>query len=291
MPLLAVAALLITLAAVLNLASTTPALAQPGTPACKRELAANQKRMQQSLLIVKTAANAPLKLKCDAFYKHLDLVSQMRESFGRCEPDATHAATLRDVDDVIDETGRTIDKLCPPSPGMSRVNAYFINRVAQENLPKAIRAAHRCETPPRMTFINEPFENGRIMLLGCMGQDNATEAESRARNASAKALADEQVALYLTLDSTGRGAKRLALPVRMPDGQEADIDLLPSSGTSPQGRDRIIGNWAPADSSVCRIHAEWNVIGGKAKLVLWQEVVDCSKRGGALEFRTILDRR
>jgi hypothetical protein len=281
---------LLVIVAVVHAVDATPASAQPGTPACKRELADNRKRMQLSLQLVTDAVRSPPAERCPAFFRHQDLVTQMRESFARCEPDVSHAATLRNVDEVLDETSKAIDRDCPPSPGMTRINAVFINRIERDKLPKALAAAHRCDAPQRMRIVNEPFESGRIVMLGCKGIDAATEKDSAARNASAKALADEHYAIYLTRDSSGRGASRLKLPVRLADGREADVETVPASGTSPQGRNRIVGNWAPADSSVCRIHAEWTVAAGKAALVLWQEVVDCSKPG-AVDFRTILDRR
>jgi hypothetical protein len=141
-----------------------------------------------------------------------------------------------------------------------------------------------------MSFIDEPFENGRIMLAGCNGKENASAQDQVARNVSAKALADEQTAIYLAMDSSGRGARRLTLPILLADGREAVTDLVPAAGTSPQARNRLAGNWAPAQDGVCRIHAEWKITGGRPDLVLWQELADCSKPGPPA-FKTILDRR
>ena len=141
-----------------------------------------------------------------------------------------------------------------------------------------------------MRFVDEPFDNGRIMLAGCNGTENASAQAQAARNASAKALSDEQSAVYLAMDSSGRGARRLTLPILLSDGREATTDLVPAEGTSPQSRDRLAGNWAPAKDGVCRIHAEWTIAGGKANLVLWQELADCTP-GTPPAFKTILDRR
>ena len=89
-------------------------------------------------------------------------------------------------------------------------------------------------------------------------------------------------------DSDGRGARRLTLPILLPDGREGSTDLIPAQSASPPSRDRLAGNWAPAQDGVCRIHAEWKFPGGKPSLVLWQELADCSKSGPPA-FKTILD--
>ena len=270
--------------------SACPALAQPATAACKREQAATQTKMKQSLALVTAANDMAPKERCSNYFKAQEMVSEVRGGVERCEPDATHASALRNVDDVDAELTKTVNRLCPPTAGMIRINAIFIKRIGANELPKEIAALHGCETLPRTTFINEPFDNGRIMLAGCKGKDDASPQESTARNAAPKALADEQVAVYLTLDSSGRGARRLTLPILLADGREGMTDLLPSQGASPQARDRLAGNWAPAQDGVCRIHAEWKMTAGKPALVLWQELADCSKPGPPA-FKTILDRR
>jgi hypothetical protein len=272
------------------LAAAPPALAQPGTPACKRDLAVTQTKMKQMLALVDDANGMAPKERCQAYFKSQELVTDIRGGFERCEPDATHASALHNVDQVDDELSKTVNRACPPSAGMIRIKAIFIKRISANELPKGLAAQHRCETLPRTVFINEPFENGRIMLAGCVGKENAGAPETAARNAAPKALADEQVAVYLALDSTGRGARRLTLPILLPDGREGTTDLIPAQGASPQSRDRLAGNWAPAQDGVCRIHAEWKMPGGKPALVLWQELADCS-RAGPPQFKTILDRR
>ncbi len=278
----------LTLAGLLVL--TLPAFAQPNTAACKRELAVTQTRMKQSLSLVGAAREMSQKERCSAYFRAQEMVTEIRGGIERCEPDASHASALRDVDEVDSELGKTVNRLCPPSPGMIRINAIFIKRIGASELPRGIAAVHGCETLPRTIFVNEPFENGRIMLAGCKGNETASAQDSAARNAAPKALADEQVAVYLALDSTGRGARRLTLPILLADGREATTDLLPSQGASPQSRDRLAGNWAPAQDGVCRIHAEWKIAAGKPTLVLWQELADCSKPGPPA-FKTILDRR
>ncbi|MES1155156.1 MAG: hypothetical protein ABUL48_01875 [Pseudorhodoplanes sp.] len=270
--------------------AAAPAMAQPGTAACKRELAVVQTKMKQSLALVTTANSLGPKERCANYFKAQEIVGEIRGGVERCEPDDSHASALRNVDEVDDELGKTVNKHCPPSPGMFRINAIFIKRLPKNELPKAIAAAHTCETLPRAVFTNEPFENGRVMLVGCKGKENASADETTARNAAPKALAEEQVAIYLTRDSDGRGAKRLTLPILLADGREGTTDLIPAEASSPQSRDRLVGNWAPAKDGVCRIHAEWKVTAGKPSLVLWQELADCS-RAGPPAFKTILDKR
>lgn len=275
---------------ILALLITAPAAAQPGTPACKRELAATDKKMEQSLAIVSAAVKMPPRERCPAYFKAQELVGEIRRGFERCVPDKDHARALRNADEVDDALTMRVNRDCPPANGMIRINAIFVKRVAPHELPKGLAALHRCDTSARVRFVDEPFDNGRIMLAGCTGTENASAQAQAARNASAKALSQEQSAIYLTLDSTGRGAKRLALPILTADGREVMTDLVPADGTSPQSRDRIAGNWAPAQDGICRIHAEWKVTDGTPALVLWQELADCSKPG-APAFKTILDRR
>ena len=219
--------------------------------------------MDQSLALVSTTVKMAPKDRCPNYFKAQELVSEIRRGFERCAPDAEHARALRNVDEVDEALDKSINKNCPPSPGMIRINAIFIKRLDAKDLPKGLRAAHKCETSPRMLFVDEPFVNGRIMLAGCDGKDDASAQEQAARNASSKALADEQAAVYLALDSSGRGARRLTLPILLSDGREATTDLIPAQGASPQSRDRLAGNWAPAKDGVCRIHAEWKIADGK----------------------------
>ncbi len=279
----------LSMAGLLALAAV-PASAQPDSAACKRERAVTETKMKQSLALVTAANSQSPKERCSTYFKAQEMVTEIRGGVERCEPDATHASALRNVDDVDAELSKTVNRLCPPSPGMIRINAIFIKRIGANELPVGIASVHGCETLPRTVFINEPFDNGRIMLAGCKGKDDASPQESTARNAAPKALADEQVAVYLAFDSTGRGAKRLTFPILLADGRESTTDLLPSTATSPQSRDRLAGNWAPAQDGVCRIHAEWKISGTRPALVLWQELADCTKPGPPA-FKTILDRR
>lgn len=268
----------------------TAAFAQPGTAACKRELVAVQAKMKQSLSLITAANSLPAKARCENYFKAQGMVTEIRGGIERCEPDASHADALGNVDAVEDELDKTVNRACPPSHGMIRINAIFIKRIGANELPKGVAALHGCETPARTVFIDEPFENGRIMLAGCQGKENASAQDSAVCNIAPKALADEQAAIYLALDSSGRGARRLTLPILLPDGREGTTDLIPAQGASPQSRDRLAGNWAPAQDGVCRIHAEWKITGGKPALVLWQELAECGKPG-APAFKTILDRR
>jgi hypothetical protein len=267
-----------------------PATAQPGTAACKRELTATNAKMKQSLQLVTDARSMAPKERCAAYFKAQELVTDIRTGFERCEPDASHAHALRNVDEVEAELDKTVNRVCPPSPGMIRINAIYIKRLDAKDLPKGLRPAHTCATSPRMSFIDEPFVNGRVMIAGCDGKDNASAQDQAARNVSPAALAAEQAAVYLAMDSSGRGARRLTLPILLADGREATTDLIPAAGTSPQSRDRLAGNWAPAKDGVCRIHAEWKIADGKANLILWQELAECIP-GTPPAFKTILDRR
>jgi hypothetical protein len=290
MPRPALAAFILALLALHLLPLAAPAAAQPGTPACKRELAETDKKMAQSLALVSAAMKMAPRDRCPTYSKAQELVSDIRRGMERCVPDAEHAQAIRNADDVDDALTKSVNRDCPPARGMIRINAIFVKRIAPKDMPKGLATLHACETTERMRFVDEPFDNGRIMLAGCTGTGNASAQAQAARNASAKALSDEQSAIYLAMDSTGRGARRLSLPILTPDGREVTTDLVPAEGTSPQSRDRIAGNWAPAKDGVCRIHAEWTVTGGKPTLVLWQELADCS-RSGPPEFKTILDRR
>jgi len=267
-----------------------PAIAAPGSAACKRELAAVQVKMNQSLALIADAMKLAPKERCTSFFRAQEMVSEIRTGFERCAPDDNHARAISNADEVDAALTKRINQHCPPTAGMIRINAIFVKRIDAKELPKGLAALHSCESLPRMKFINEPFENGRIMLAGCKGNDHANAQDAAARNASPAALADEQSAIYLTLDSDGRGAKRVSLPILLPDGREGTTDLLPASGASPQSRDRLAGNWAPAQEGVCRIHAEWKFPDGKPSLILWQEVADCAKSGPPA-FKTILDKR
>lgn len=278
------------IAGLVFLLPVSSAVAAPGSAACKRELASASSKMRQSLALVTGAMQSAPKERCTGLFRHLGLTADLRESFARCSDGEAHADALRDIDEVREETEKAIGRLCPPTPGMVRVNLVMVKRVGIEELPAPLAAAHRCDAPARMAYTNEPFDGGRIVTLACRGKDNAAAAELAARNVSARAFAEEQSAVYLALDSSGRGARRLTFPILLADGSEGKTDLLPAQGTFAQKRNLLVGNWAPAKEGVCRIHAEWIFLQGKPSLVLWQEVVDCAKLG-APELRTILDRR
>ena len=164
-----------------------------------------------------------------------------------------------------------------------------VQRIAPRELPPQLAATHQCDTDPTISFMNEPFDGGRIMLAGCQGRADVSAEERSGLNASVAALAGEQMRVYLTLDSTGRGATRLWFPVFAGDGNQTKVGTLPQSGTMPTGRNTVVANWAPADPAVCRVHAEWRVKERKAELVLWQELADC--KASPQPFKTIVDRR
>ena len=91
-----------------------PAAAQPGTPACKRELADAQKKMDQSLALVSTTVKMAPKDRCPNYFKAQELVSEIRRNFERCAPDAEHARALRNADDVEDALD-TVDQQALPA--------------------------------------------------------------------------------------------------------------------------------------------------------------------------------
>lgn len=86
-----------------------PAAAQPGSAACKRELAVMDAKMKQSLALVTAAVDMAPKARCTAYFKAQELVTEIRTGFERCEPDASHAQALRNVDQVC-QTGETATK-------------------------------------------------------------------------------------------------------------------------------------------------------------------------------------
>jgi len=281
-------------AGVLLLCFSLPTLAHsavPGSPACKRELEVTQKKMRESLALVSFGQDTPQPQKCEALSRHLTLANEIRESFARCKTRDARAESVGNADDVIDATRVTYNKLCPPRPGLVRVNMIEVKHVTRDQLPKPLAAVHRCSEGAEgpMYSTNERFELGRLVVLGCAGNPNATVEEARARNARPELLKKEQAYLYITRDMDGDDPHRLSFPILGIDGREARVDQLFADRVVPgEKRDEISSFWEPMTEGVCRVHAVWRVADAKANLVLWQEATDCS---GRTEFKTVLDRR
>jgi hypothetical protein len=140
-----------------------------------------------------------------------------------------------------------------------------------------------------MFSVNERFDLGRLVMLGCPGDANPSEAQIKARNTKADLLRKEQAALYVTRDKDGDDPRRLSFPILNADGQEATTDLLLAERSHVGNKlDLIESYWEPAKEGVCRIHAVWRVADAKARLILWQEAADCSK--GVGDMKTVLER-
>jgi hypothetical protein len=262
--------------------------AEPGSQACKRELVATQKKMQESLALLESVQGAPPPQKCEAYSRHLTLAGEIRESFARCKPADIRSESVRDADDVIDATRDAYIKWCPPRPGMVRVRLTEVTHIMRDQLPKPLAAVHRCSEGPMTTF-NERFDLGRLVVLGCPGNPNPTAEEASARNIRSELLKKEQAYVYITRDKDGDDPRRLSFPILGVDGRETMIDqLLPERIVPGDKRDEISSFWEPASEGVCRVHAVWRVADAKANLVLWQEATECS---GHTEFKTVLDRR
>ncbi len=219
MPRPALAAFILALLALHVLPLAAPAAAQPGTPACKRELAETDKKMAQSLALVSAAMKMAPQDRCPTYSKAQELVSEIRRGMERCVPDAEHAQAIRNADDVDDALTKSVNRDCPPARGMIRINAIFVKRIAPKDMPKGLATLHACDTTERMRFVDEPFDNGRIMLAGCNGTENASAQAQAARNASAKALSDEQSAIYLAMDF--HRPRRAAAVAADPDARRA----------------------------------------------------------------------
>ena len=259
------------------------------TPACKADLAQTEKSLAVALARIGNLDALPQEEKCAAIANQGDAARAAREVWARCHTGEEHDRRISDADDVIEEVRKTYNRVCPPRNGMVRVHMMETRRIAPRELPGALAAVHQCDTASMISFMNEPFDGGRIMLAGCLGRDDVSAEERKGLNASAAALGGEQVRVYHTLDSTGRGATRLWFPIFTGDGNQMKVGTLPQSGTMPTGRNSIVANWAPADPAICRIHAEWRVQERKAELVLWQELADC--KASPPPFKTIVDRR
>ncbi len=276
---------------IVSLVAATPAAAGTvNTLICKRDLAKTWESLQAALKRLDGLADMPQEQKCAAISGQGDAARNAREVWSRCHAGEEHDRKISDADDVIEAVRKKYNEVCPPRPGMVRVNMVSSKHIAPRELLKPLAAVHTCAADPVMKFMNEPFDGGRIMLAGCKGRDDVSADEVRHLNASAQTLAKEQVVVYLALDSTGRGAVPLSFPILTADGNQISVDTLPEQGTIPMSRNTIAANWAPADPAICRIHAEWRVTDRKARLVLWQELAEC-KTGEKPEFKTVLDRR
>jgi hypothetical protein len=267
-----------------------PAFAiEPGSAACKSELQGTRKKMQESLSLIDRVKDAPAAAKCPAFSAASELADEIRESAARCEPPKARTSAVRDADDVIEAINKSYQKWCPPRPGMVRVKMTFVTRVTSDKLSKPLADVHRCAGDGDMFSANERFDLGRLVMLGCAGNPNPTDAQIKARNTKAELLRKEQAALYVTRDKDGDDPQRLSFPILTADGKEASTDLLIAERNHVGDKlDLIESYWEPAKDGVCRVHAVWRVADAKANLILWQEATDCAKGVGNL--KTVLER-
>jgi hypothetical protein len=268
----------------------TPAFAiEPGSAACKSELQGTHKKMQESLSLIDSVKDAPAAAKCPAFAAAGEIAADIRESAARCEPPKVRTSAVRDADDVIEAIDKSYKKWCPPRPGLVRVKMTLVTRVTADKLPKPLAAVHACGVGGDMFSVNERFDLGRLVMLGCPGDPNPADAQIKARNTKAELLRKEQAELYVTRDKDGDDPRRLSFPILTADGKEAVTDLLIAERNNVGGKlDLIESYWEPAKEGVCRIHAVWRVADAKARLILWQEATDCSK--GVGDLKTVLER-
>ena len=262
---------------------------EPGSAVCKSELQGTRKKMQESLSLIDSVKDAPAAAKCPAFSAASELADEIRESAARCEPPKTRTSAVRDADDVIEAINKSYQKWCPPRPGMVRVKMTFVTRVTSDKLSKPLAAVHRCAGDGDMFSANERFDLGRLVMLGCPGNPNPTDAQIKARNTKAELLRKEQAALYVTRDKDGDDPQRLSFPILTADGKDASTDLLIAERNHVGDKlDLIESYWEPAKDGVCRVHAVWRVADAKANLILWQEATDCAK--GVGDLKTVLER-
>jgi len=157
------------IAALLSAASFAPRNAfaiEPGSTACKSELQAMHKKMQESLNLIDSVKDAPAGAKCPAYSAARDMAEDIRESAARCEPPQARTSAVRDANDVIDAIGKTYEKWCPPRPGLVRVKATWVTTVTRDKLPKPLAAVHRCVGDGVPMFsVNERFDLGRLVVL------------------------------------------------------------------------------------------------------------------------------
>lgn len=285
-----IAAGLVIFAMSASLAPHDAAAIEPGSAACKKELQAAEKKMQESIALVDRGKAASGAARCEAISQHIDLSEQIRESFARCEEPKARASAVRDADDVIEASNQALQKWCPPRPGMVRIKTTMVTRVTRDKLPKPLAALHRCVNGGDMYSTNERFDLGRLIMLGCPGNPNPTAEQIKERNTKPELLRQEQVAFYITRDRDGDDPRRLSFPVLTADGREAVTDVLVAGRNHIGDKlDLIESFWEPAKEGVCRVHVIWRVTEGKAELVLWQQAADCAS--GKVEFKTVLDRR
>lgn len=279
------------LAAAVCLAAPDASAIEVGSAACKREMQATQKMMQDSAALVDSGMNASGAERCKALSEHLRLAQRIRESFARCEEPKQRTGAVRDADEVIEASYQAYNKWCLPRPGLVRVKGLFVASVTRDKLPKPLAAVHDCgKDGAPMFFTNERFDLGRLMGIGCPGNPSPTADEIKARNATADLLSREQVMYYVTRDSDGDDPRRLTFPIFDADGHESATDRLFATRVFVGEKlDLISSFWEPAKDGVCRVHATWRVVDGKAALVYWGEAADCTN--GKTEFKTVLDRR
>jgi len=272
------------------LAPPTAAAVEPGSAACKAELQAMRKKMQQTLDLIDSVKTAPAPAKCQAFSAASDIAEQIRESAARCQAPQQRTGAVRDADDVIEAIDKSYQKWCPPRPGMVRVKMTMVTRITADKLPKPLAAVHKCAGDGTMYSTNERFDLGRLIMLGCPGIASPTPEQIKQRNTRADLLQKEQAQVYLTRDKDGDDPKRLSFPILSADGRETSTDTLLAGRASIGAKlDLISAYWEPAKDGVCRIHAVWRVADARPKLVLWQEAAVCSK--GVGDMKTVLDRQ
>ena len=172
---------------------------------------------------------------------------------------------------------------------MVRVKSTWVTRVTRDKLSKPLATVHRCGSDGDMFSVKERFDLGRLVMLGCPGNPEPTDAQIKARNTKAELLRKEQAELYVTRDKDGDDPRRLSFPILTADGKEAATDLLLAERNHVGDKlDLIESYWEPAKEGVCRVHAVWRVADAKAKLILWQEATDCTK--GVGDLKTVLER-
>ncbi|HEX5212654.1 MAG TPA: hypothetical protein VFW22_13090 [Pseudolabrys sp.] len=284
---------IVLVAATCGVLGASQALAiEVGSAACKRELRATQKLMQESAALVDSGMKASGAERCTALSRHLDLAETIRESFARCEEPKVRTSAVRDADEVIEASHQAYNRWCPARPGMVRVRMTMVETVTRDKLPKSLAAVHRCaEDGVPMFSTNERFDLGRLIALGCPGNANPAPDEIKARNAKADLLRREQAMYYVTRDRDGDDPRRLTFPILDAEGHEAMTDRLFASRVSIGEKPDLISSfWEPAKDGVCRVHAIWRVADGKAALVFWGEATDCAP-GAKTEFKTVIDRR
>jgi hypothetical protein len=101
----ALAAAFLTLGAV-------PATAQPGSPACRVDLEANDKRFEQTLEKLEAVKNAMQAEKCVAYRAHVKIMEQGREVFARCNTGTTLRENVGQMSDSIADFMELIRRRC-----------------------------------------------------------------------------------------------------------------------------------------------------------------------------------